>query len=79
MKLFSTWHVQEFVFQIDPWKRKREVLSESSCQQVPGAGGHCETKQREEVNMSSNLGLELIFFNLVVGFYTSRISVLCPK
>lgn len=63
-ELFSTWHVREFVFQTDPWKRK-EVLSETSCQQVSGAGGYCETKeQREEINISSDFGLELIFFIL---------------
>lgn len=57
MKLFSTWHVQEFVFQIDPWKKKREVLSETSCQQVFGAGGYCGLKEQcEEVNISSNFG-----------------------
>lgn len=46
-------------------ERKREVLSETSCQQVSGAGGYCGMKeQSEEVSINSNFGLELIFLIL---------------
>lgn len=39
-----------------------EFLSETSWQQVSGAGGYCGTREQcEEVNISSDFGLELIF------------------